>query len=115
MSNYRLRRVESLLGEEIARLIVEREIKDPRVSTLLSVTGVSVSKDLAYAKVRISGYVSHKRLEKAVGALQGASGFVQARLAKKLRFRSTPKLTFVADHSIEEGFDVTRQLKDAMG
>lgn len=101
--------------EEIGRLIVEKEIKDPRVSSLLSVSGVSVSKDLAYATVRVSGYVSHKRLEKSVNALNGAAGFVQARLAKKLKFRTTPKLRFVADHSIEQGFEVTRHLRETLG
>lgn len=115
MNSHRVRRVESLLGEEIGRLIVEREIKDPRVSTLLSVTGVSVSKDLVYARVRVSGYVSRKRLDRGVKALNGAAGFIQAKLGKKLRFRTTPKLTFVADHSIEEGFEVNRQLKEALG
>ena len=115
MNSHRIRRVESLLAEEIGRLIVEKEIKDPRVSTLLSVTGVTVSKDLAYAKVRVSGYLSRKRLDKGVAGLNRAAGFVQARLGKKLSFRTTPRLTFVADHSIEEGFEVDRQLKEALG
>lgn len=115
MNSYRLRRIESLLGEEIGRLIIEQEIKDPRVSSMISVSGVQVSKDLVYAKVRVSGFVSYKQLEKAVTALNGARGFIQARLGKKLKFRTTPRLTFIADHSIQEGFEVNRHLKEALG
>lgn len=112
MGSVRLKRVESLLREEISSLILRNEIKDPRVDTMLSVSSVDVSRDLAYAKVRVSGFKERRQLEKAVQGLNHASGFIQQQLGRKLRFRSTPRLTFLADHSIEEGFEVSRGLKE---
>jgi ribosome-binding factor A len=112
MASVRLRRVESLLREEISSLILRNEVKDPRVDTMISVSGVTVSKDLAYAKVRVSGFTQRGTLEEAVRGLNHAAGFIQQQLGKKLRFRNTPRLTFLADHSIEEGFEVSRSLKE---
>ncbi len=112
MANHRLKRVESLLQQELGRLILDEEIKDPRINKLIAISGVSVSKDLEYAKVRVAGYLSHKKLEKAVAGLNNAAGFIQGRLARRLRFRSTPRLTFLVDHSIEEGFELTQKIDD---
>ena len=112
MANVRLKRVESLLREEISSLILRNEIKDPRVDSMLSVSGVSVSKDLAYAKVRVSGFKERDELESAVEGLNHAAGFVQSQIGRKLKFRSTPRLTFLPDHSIEEGFEVNRTIDE---
>ena len=112
MASIRLKRVESLLREEIGSLILRNEIKDPRVDSMVSVTGVEVSKDLAYAKVRISGFKDREQIESAVDGLNSAAGFIQGRLGRKLRFKSTPVLTFRADHSIEEGFNVNKKIDE---
>jgi len=110
MANIRLQRVESLLREEISSLILKNEIKDPRVDTMLSISGVSVSKDLAYAKIRVSGFKKSEELDAAVSGLNSAKGYIQQRLGMVMHSRHTPKLTFVADHSIEEGFEVNRNI-----
>jgi ribosome-binding factor A len=108
MSDIRLKKVESLLMEEIGRLIVLKVIKDPRVTTMLSVTEVQVSKDLAYAKVFVSTFQNEKKLEEGVLALNHAAGFIQGILGKKLRMRLTPKLTFFPDTSIAHGIKMTQ-------
>lgn len=110
MASIRLRRVESLLREEISSLILRHEIKDPRVDSMLSVTNVEVSKDLAYAKVRVSSFKEQGSLESAVEGLNSAAGFIQSKLGKRLRFKSTPILTFLADHSIQQGFEVNQTI-----
>jgi ribosome-binding factor A len=115
MPNVRLKRVESLLREEISSLILRNEIKDPRVDSMVSISGVSVSKDLEYAKVRVSGFKESDELEAAVEGLNHAAGFIQSRLGRKLRFKNTPRLTFVPDHSIEEGFEVNRSIDRSVG
>ena len=94
-------------------MLMRREIKDPRVSPLLSFSHVKVSKDLAYAKVWVSGYLSRNELDNAVEALNHAAGFLQSKLGKILRYRSTPKLTFIVDHSIEESYEVIQKIKEA--
>lgn len=112
MANVRLRRVESLLREEISSLILRNEIKDPRVDSMVSVSGVTVSKDLAHAKVRVSGFKERSELESAVEGLNHAAGFIQSRVGPRLKARNTPKLSFVADHSIEESIEVNRTIDE---
>lgn len=110
MADIRTKRMESLLQEQIGLLILRDEIKDPRVDTMVSISAVSVSKDLVYATVRVSGFKDPPALEAAAAGLNDAAGFVQRRLGKSLHVRNTPRLTFVADHSIEQSFEVNRTL-----
>lgn len=110
MANTRLLRVESLLREEIGSLILRDAVKDPRVDRMLSISRVAVSKDLAYAKVAVSGFKGRDELKRAVAGLNSAAGFIQKALGRKLHFKSTPRLTFVEDHSIEEGFEISKSL-----
>ncbi len=110
MASIRMKRMESLLREEISSLILRNEIKDPRVDTMVSISGISVSKDLVYAKVRVSGFKDRIQLEEAVHGLNSAAGFIQKRLGRSLHVRHTPRLTFLADHSIEEGFEVNQSI-----
>jgi ribosome-binding factor A len=112
MSEVRLRKVESLLQEEIGTLILQSEIKDPRVSTMLSVTDVEVTKDLGNAKVFISGFLGKDEVRKAVEALNHAGGFIQRKLRRRVSMRSVPHLVFYADQSIEHGFKVTQIIKE---
>lgn len=114
MSEKRLRRVESLLQEEISYMISRQEIKDPRIDPLTSVTHIKVSRDLGYAKVYISLFGEDEVREKSVSALNHAAGFIQKSLGKSLHLRSIPKLTFVADTSIEQGFRMTQTIKDLL-
>ncbi len=106
----RMTRVAQLLQEEIANMIIGREVKDPRVGPLLSISGVEVSRDLAYARVLVSGYLSEKKLEKGVEGLNNAAGFLQSKLARRVRLKSTPRLRFFVDHSVERAFEVTQTI-----
>lgn len=110
MVNVRAKRMESLLREEISSLILRNEIKDPRVDTMVSISGVTVSKDLVYAKVRVSGFKERSKLDEAVLGLNHAAGFIQRKLGKALHVRHTPRLSFLADHSIEEGFEINQNI-----
>ena len=112
MSEWRLKRVESQLLAELGSLILSGEVRDPRVSELVTVVGVSVSKDLKYAKVRVSGYLSPGALDKAVVGLNNAAGFMQGRIGRKLKYKFTPQLTFIADASLREGYEVTRRIEE---
>ncbi|MFW5811588.1 MAG: ribosome-binding factor A, partial [Alkalispirochaetaceae bacterium] len=57
--------------------------------------------------------LSRNELDNAVEALNHAAGFLQGKLGKLLKYRSTPKLTFVVDHSIEEGYEMIQRIKEA--
>lgn len=110
MASFRLVRLGEQIREEISKMILGGQIKDPRVSTFLSINRVDVSGDLGYAKVYVSSFMSGKETEKGVRGLQSAAGFIQSTIGRKLTIRQFPKLTFIADSSIREGFEMVRKL-----
>ncbi len=112
MSEVRQKRVESLIREHIAALIHGQTIKDPRVLPLAVVTQVAASKDLKYAKVFISYYGDAALRRQCVEALNHAAGFVQKELGARLRLRFVPRLTFLEDASIEQGFRIAQKLRE---
>ena len=80
-----------------------REVKDPRVHQgLISVTAVETTGDLKYCKVYISALAPSSEKELLRG-LKSASGWFRRELGHRLSLRNTPELTFILDHSIEEG------------
>lgn len=110
MSEHRLKRVQNLLREQISTMIMRGVIKDPRVTTMISVTEVKVSKDIAYADVYVSSLEGAKQLKKAVEALNHAAGFIQHKLKDQVRLRSTPVLRFKQDAGIAHGFEMSKKL-----
>ncbi|MDR0720734.1 MAG: 30S ribosome-binding factor RbfA [Treponema sp.] len=110
MSDLRTERVGRLIQEKIGGLIVEGKIKDPRVNPFLSITRVSVSRDLAWAEVYVSTFRSESNLAKGIEGLQSAAGFIQAQLASVMRLRQTPRLRFHEDSGIKEGFDMIQKI-----
>lgn len=111
MGEYRLIRLGEQLREEISQMILRQQIKDPRVSTFLTINHVEVVRDLSFATVNVSSFLSDEQVEKGVAGLQSAAGFIQSTIAKKLRIRQFPKLTFVVDKSIKEGFAMVKKLE----
>lgn len=112
MSEFRLTRLGEQVREEISQMIMRQQIKDPRVSTFLSINRVEITSDLAYGKVYVSSFMSHKETLKGVKGLESAAGFIQTKLSKKLRLRQFPRLTFIMDSSIEEGFAMVKKLTE---
>jgi len=110
--SFRTQRIETLIREEIGKMIVLGTIKDPRIGNLLSVSDVDISRDIKYAKVYISGFESKKNIEKSVDALNHANGFIQMQLAKRLKTRNTPILSFFVDNSIKKGIDMIKKIED---
>ena len=95
-------------------MIFKGEIKDPRVERLTTVTEVNVSRDLAHAKVWVSRYGDRAEVSQSVDALNHAAGFIQTVLSKRISLRVFPKLTFLRDDSMENGFRIAKKLRDVM-
>lgn len=114
MNEVRLKRVESLIRDQISTLIMRDEIKDPRVSCLLSISRVKVSNDLSSARVYISSFQNEKSLDKAVAGLNSAAGFIQKTLGRAIKIRVTPRLKFFADTSVKEGFEINQKIDEIM-
>jgi len=112
MGQYRLQRLNDQLRDEISKLILHGDVKDPRVSTFLSINRVEVTSDLAYAKVYVSSFLPDNQLKKGVNGLNAAAGFIQREIAKKLRIRQFPKLNFLVDAGMKEGFAMVQKLNE---
>lgn len=96
----RTERLNSLLKQVIAQTI-HREVKNPTLSTLITVTSVDVTKDMHNAKVFISVIGTEEEKKKALTVLRSASGFISATSSKKVRLRFFPALTFHLDNSVD--------------
>jgi len=112
MGQYRIQRLNDQLRDEISQLILRGEVKDPRVSTFLSINRVEVTTDLGYAKVYVSSFLPDGQVKKGVDGLQAAAGFIQREIAKKLRIRQFPKLQFLVDAGMKAGFDMVQKLNE---
>ncbi|MCR5319319.1 MAG: 30S ribosome-binding factor RbfA [Treponema sp.] len=110
MGQYRLVRLGEQLKSEISNMIIRHEIKDPRVNEFLTIHRVDVAGDLAYAKVYVSSFMDENSVKRGVQGLQSAAGFIQSSIAKKLTIYKFPKLTFIADSSIKDGYEMVQKL-----
>lgn len=110
MGQYRIQRLNDQLRDEISNLILKGEVKDPRVSNFLSINRVEVTTDLGYAKVYVSSFLPDNQVEKGVNGLNAAAGFIQREIAQKLRIRQFPKLQFLLDSGMKEGFTMVQKL-----
>ncbi len=102
MSTRRIARVNDLIRKEISDLLM-REIRDPRLGGLLSVTEVDTSPDLRHAKVFVSVMGSEEEKRQVEEGLAAAAGFLRRGLGERLSLRHIPQLDFQRDESIERG------------
>ena len=94
--------------------IIEFEIKDPRVNSLVSVVKCDVTNDLKECKCYISVLGDEEAGKSTIDGLNSAKGFVRKRLAESLNMRYTPEITFVLDRSSEYGVMMSKKIDDIM-
>jgi ribosome-binding factor A len=105
----RMRRVNESVRQVLAEALPE--LKDPRIG-LVTVTGVDTTQDLRHAVVFVSVLGSEKRRRATLRGLQAAHGVLQSRLARQLRLKRTPQLTFEYDPSVERGVRMSRLIDE---
>ena len=100
MANYRGGRINEEVKREIS-VIIRDEIKDPRMTAMVSITSVKVSKDLRYAKVFVSIFGKNEEEKNdTFAALKSASGYVRREVGQRMNLRNTPQIIFELDDSI---------------
>ena len=109
-SSGRAQKVGDQIQRELAE-IIHRELRDPRVG-LITLTGVDVSPDCAYAIVYFSCLETAQK-PAAVAGLQRATGFLRSQLGKRIKIWTTPELRFVYDESVERGDRLSRLIDRA--
>jgi ribosome-binding factor A len=105
----RMRRVNESVRQVLAEALPG--LKDPRIG-LVTVTGVDTTPDLRHATVYVSVLGSGRRRRATLLGLEAAHGVLQGRLARELRLKRTPELTFQYDESVERGVRMTRLIDE---
>lgn len=94
-------RLNSLLKEVITE-VIKKDVRDPRIPELITVTSVDITKDLHHAKVFISIIGTKEQKKEALAALQSGAGFIAVHASKKVVMRFFPSLTFKIDESVDK-------------
>ena len=100
MPNRRVERINGLLRQEISELI-SREIKDPRLGVVVSITQVQTANDLRNARVYLSVMGNDETKQGALEGIRSAATFMRRELRDRLAMRYVPFLKFELDNSIE--------------
>lgn len=105
------------INSDVQRVIshvIEFEMKDPRVSRMVSVVKTEVTKDLKECKCYVSILGTPEEEKETMQGLKSAGGFVRKRLAESLNLRNTPEIHFISDHSIAYGVEMSKKIDEVM-
>ena len=103
------------IAEEIKKVIsemIQSELKDPRVKGLISITKVTITKDLKFCKVYVSVMGADK--EEVLQGIKSGAGYMRKELGNRVQIRILPELQFVIDDSIEYGAHIDKVIRDIM-
>ncbi|MCI6820252.1 MAG: 30S ribosome-binding factor RbfA [Clostridiales bacterium] len=110
------------LGEEIRKIISElllKELKDPRLSAMISVTAVEVTSDGSYATIYLSvlGLSSaaedmEKQQQDVIEGMNHAKGLIRKEIGRQVKLRHVPDLIFKIDRSMEYGRHIDKIIND---
>lgn len=101
MGGHRIDRLNSLLKEVISD-VIHKEVKNPHLPPLITITSVETSKDVRHAKVFVSVIGTPEAKKKAIEVLQSAAGFIATQASKQMVIRFFPELRFYLDESVEK-------------
>jgi ribosome-binding factor A len=101
------------VNESVRAVLAEAvgELKDPRIG-FVTLTGVETTRDLRHATVFVSVLGSERKRERTLAGLEAAHGVLQGRLAKELRMKRTPQLTFQYDPTVAEGVRMSKLIDE---
>lgn len=109
----RTERLSSSIQQEIAQ-IIQRELNDPRLPVLTSVTRVKISEDLTVADIYVSVMGDEGKQTAALNALRHSGGMIRGRLTRALSLRIAPLLRFHLDENLKKELavlDLLRQVE----
>ena len=109
----RTERVNELIRDELSGLLL-RDVRDPRLGGLISITRVEVTPDLYNARIYVSIMGEPEQQATAMRVLNAAASFFHRELKGRLQMRRIPFLVFRLDISIQEGAAVLAQLDEVL-
>lgn len=112
MKQHRIARVSEAIREVAAETILF-ELQDPRIKNV-TVTKAEVSGDMQKAKVYVSIMGTQKEQDLCMHGLKHSAGFVQAKLASRLKTRYTPTVSFIRDEGVKKSIEISRLINEAL-
>lgn len=91
-------------------VIIQNEIKDPRIAPMTSVVAVEVAPDLKTCRAYISVLGDEKSAQDTLAGLRSAEGYIRRALARSINLRNTPEIRFVLDQSIAYGVNMSKMI-----
>ena len=110
MASFKIGRLSDDIKRELSLLI--RELKDPRISKMLSIIRCEVSGDLSHCKVNVSALEGEAATKESIKGLNSASGFLRRELGNRLHLRKCPELHFIPDGSIAYSAKINHILQE---
>ncbi|MFQ5615395.1 MAG: 30S ribosome-binding factor RbfA [Anaerolineales bacterium] len=104
--NIRTQRIAERIREEISEMLL-MEITDPRLEGV-TITGVTVDRELAYAKIYVSAVEGSARKDDIMEGFKRARGFLRYHLSRRIDLRSFPQLRFKWDPTPERAERIDR-------
>ena len=103
-------RINGEVQRELSNII--RNLKDPRVGIMTTVTAVEVAPDLKTCKAYISVLGDEEAKADTMAGLKSAAGFIRHELGRTVNLRNTPEIRFIMDESIEYGMKMSKIIDD---
>ena len=88
-----------------------RELNDPRITGLPSITRVKVSPDLSMADVYVTIMGTTGQQTAALNALRHSAGMMRAKLTRAMQLRQSPFLRFQMDEQLKKEIAVLDLLR----
>ena len=99
MPNFKSDRVSEDIRRELSAML--RELKDPRITPMLTVVRCSITNDLSSCKAYISSLEGFDKAKDGCEGLKHASGLIRREIADRLHLRKAPEFKFIPDGGVE--------------
>jgi ribosome-binding factor A len=106
VSKTRAQRIADRIREDLSEMLIQ-EVSDPRLLGV-TVTDVTVDRELAYAEVYVSALEGRERAKEILDGLKHASGYLRRELAQRVELRQFPRLRFHWDPTVERAERIER-------
>jgi ribosome-binding factor A len=111
LAGARSQRIGDQILREISNLLLFK-VKDPRLSGIITLTEVTMSKDLKYAYVYYSLLGTEEQKRDAQAGFESAKGFIRKAVGENLHLRYVPDIQFRYDESLEQGQKIEKLLEE---
>lgn len=105
---YRVGRTSEDIKRELTDIM--HHVKDPRVSSILTIIKVELSNDMSHCKVYISSFDGIEKAKEAAKGLNNANGFIKHEMNSRIKMRRIPDFHFIADDSTEYSAGIAKIL-----